>query len=362
MKIFFASYRNDYTNKWETTRRIYSASYFLFYEPLRKFAEKYGHIVQTFWVDEVILEYGRDRVNQILLEEMISSGSDVFFFYGTEYDFDKKILKKMKDTIGTPTIYFCGDDSWSLDSISRHFAPYFKWIVTWCSGAVEKYKKLGCTNVISSQVWVDTDSYRPTSDKKDIDVSFIGTWNRQRGKTIEKLCKSNISVFVRGNGWPDGPVLQEEMINLITRSKISLSLNSPSFYLGPRSIARLFVRRAYLGEGGLPIKFDAHHLFRNARAWFQKNILQIKGRTFEIPACRTMTMTKPADNIEEYYVPNKEMIFYKNDGDLIERIRYYLIHDKEREEIARRGYERTIKEHTFEKRILHIFSIIGLVK
>ena len=46
--------------------------------------------------------------------------------------------------------------------------------------------------------------------------------------------------------------------------------------------------------------------------------------------------------------------------ELIKKIKYFLPRDVEREGIARAGYERTIKEHTYEGRFMEIFSKIGL--
>jgi len=45
-----------------------------------------------------------------------------------------------------------------------------------------------------------------------------------------------------------------------------------------------------------------------------------------------------------------------------QKIKYYFAHDEEREKIARAGYERSIRDHTCEKRLNEIFKIIGLKK
>ncbi len=48
--------------------------------------------------------------------------------------------------------------------------------------------------------------------------------------------------------------------------------------------------------------------------------------------------------------------------DLIEKTRYYLNHEEEREAIAKRGYARTRNDHTMEKRFTDLFNAIGLRK
>jgi spore maturation protein CgeB len=45
---------------------------------------------------------------------------------------------------------------------------------------------------------------------------------------------------------------------------------------------------------------------------------------------------------------------------LIEKIRYYLQHDDERETIRHAGHERTLREHTYEQRIMDIFQKINM--
>ena len=50
---------------------------------------------------------------------------------------------------------------------------------------------------------------------------------------------------------------------------------------------------------------------------------------------------------------------FQNREDLIARIRYYLAHDSERQAIATAGYERTLKEHTWQQRWTEIFKRCG---
>ena len=46
--------------------------------------------------------------------------------------------------------------------------------------------------------------------------------------------------------------------------------------------------------------------------------------------------------------------------DLIEKVRYYLTHEDERAAIARAGYERTMRDHTYARRFSEIFKQIGM--
>ena len=85
----------------------------------------------------------------------------------------------------------------------------------------------------------------------------------------------------------------------------------------------------------------------------------VKARNFEVPACGTFELTEDADDLRDYYKLGEEIVVYKGDKDLVEKVGYYLAHPEEREEIARRGYERTIREHSIERRYEDIFLMIG---
>jgi len=46
---------------------------------------------------------------------------------------------------------------------------------------------------------------------------------------------------------------------------------------------------------------------------------------------------------------------------LIDKIRHYLANEKERAAIAKAGYERTMREHTYNHRFDKIFKQAGLI-
>jgi spore maturation protein CgeB len=67
-----------------------------------------------------------------------------------------------------------------------------------------------------------------------------------------------------------------------------------------------------------------------------------------------------AEGLERSYSIGEEIVLYASPEDLIEKIRYYLKHEDEREAIARRGHERTLRDHTMKKRLQDIFLHLGL--
>ena len=60
--------------------------------------------------------------------------------------------------------------------------------------------------------------------------------------------------------------------------------------------------------------------------------------------------------LADYYEDGKEIVVFKSHEDMLDRLRYYLRNDSEREAIAAAGYKRTLRDHTWERRWNDIFS------
>lgn len=70
-------------------------------------------------------------------------------------------------------------------------------------------------------------------------------------------------------------------------------------------------------------------------------------------------MSYYSEGLEHHYEIGKEIDAYLTVDDLIEKTHYYLKHDDEREEIAMRGYRRSLAEHIMEKRLRNLLREIG---
>jgi spore maturation protein CgeB len=331
-------------------------------KPLREVLTAHGHTLDVFYFDDAIHSHGLEAARKKVWDYVQESKPDVCIPVGfDEYIYGKEFLQKMRDQKFTQFIYFGEDDAWTWARQGRHLGQYFQWVVTYDGRAVAKYKSVGCHNVAHHQPGIELEIFRKLEGRpKNIDVSFMGLWSKPRERLINYLRAAGINVLVRGRGWPEGHIeSDEEMIDIINRSKICLSLNTPAFYFGWRPIASLFFRRARLGEGGFRVKLDIWNFFGNLRLWLDKRNAQVKSRHFDVPACGTMEMTQDADDLKDYYKLGEEIVVYKDNKDLVEKIKYYLAHPEEREAIAGRGYERTIREHSKKKRFEDIFGMIG---
>lgn len=74
-------------------------------------------------------------------------------------------------------------------------------------------------------------------------------------------------------------------------------------------------------------------------------------RLYEATGTGTLLVTDWKSDLNEIFTEGKEVVAYRNAEDCAEQIRYYLNHEEERQEIARAGQQRTLSEHTYERRV-----------
>lgn len=86
----------------------------------------------------------------------------------------------------------------------------------------------------------------------------------------------------------------------------------------------------------------------------------INPRTYEISACGTLQMTDIRDDLGRYYVPGQELDTFADAGELVGKIRHYLLHEDLRRAVSVKGMLRTLQEHTFARRVGDLLDLLPL--
>jgi len=85
----------------------------------------------------------------------------------------------------------------------------------------------------------------------------------------------------------------------------------------------------------------------------------MSARIYTAVGCGAFYMCEAVQGIESILVPNKEIVTFKDEEEMIDKIRYYLPKISERQSIARAGQARVLRDHTYEKRLEEIFRMTG---
>lgn len=92
---------------------------------------------------------------------------------------------------------------------------------------------------------------------------------------------------------------------------------------------------------------------------FNKNIsIDINYRTFETCGCKTLLLTNYTPNLEKLFKINEEIVVWDNYDDLKYKVKSLLSDDSLRKSIEKRGYDRVIKDHTYDVRSYQLVEII----
>lgn len=82
-------------------------------------------------------------------------------------------------------------------------------------------------------------------------------------------------------------------------------------------------------------------------------------RSVEIPACSGFMMAERTDEHLSMFEENKEAVYFSSKEELLEKCKYYLVHDSERKSIALAGRKRCITSgYSNEGMIRSAFKLI----
>jgi len=258
-------------------------------------------------------------MNRKLLQIVDQEKPDIIFFVLMTYEIWTETLQLIRKGSNAALIHWATDDSWKYEQFSRFMAPLFDIYATTYPSAINKASADGLDNFTLTQWAADSERMKPPlkADQCSYEVSFIGSSYGNREQWVNDLKQRGVQIEAFGYGWPNGPVAAEDISEIMRRSQISLNFGDSGVVI----------------EGGKPVRSR-----------------QIKARVFEVPGAGGLLATEGAEFLENFYVPNEEVIVFEGIDDLVKQIEYLLAHPDKRDAIAQAGYERTKAEHSYEVR------------
>lgn len=77
----------------------------------------------------------------------------------------------------------------------------------------------------------------------------------------------------------------------------------------------------------------------------------VNQRVFDVPACGAFLLTDHQESVEALFEVGKEIVTYRERGEIADLARFYLGNGRAREAVAKKGRERVLAEHTYRHRI-----------
>ena len=253
------------------------------------------------------------------------------------YLFNKNTIGKIKKKYPDLILIFLTVDSIKSKTYKKLFflktLCFYNFVITTKPNDIDKYKKFSVKKIIFSYQGIDEQNllnYKLLTNENYMksEVVFIGDYQKDRAAILKFLIKNGVKLKIFGFNWDKirffkifyfGPALGDKYYKILNNSKIALG-------------------------------FLNHQVGDTYTT-----------RSLEIPAARTMLLAEETNEHKKLFVENKEAIFFKNRHDLLKKINYYLINEKERKKIATLGRAKVKKlDLTWKINLKKIFNEIKL--
>lgn len=346
----------------------------------------YRSRLQTELLEEIKAEHGRGRI-------------DIFFSYFWSEICDPATVEAIK-ALGITTVNWFCNASYQFDLVAG-LAPAYDFSLVPERFRLDDYRAAGARPIYCQEA-ANQQIYKPYDVPCEFDVTFVGQSYGDRPAHINYLRSQGIDVRVWGPGWPlaptppaapTPPVLAHRRAAHIGRRL----LRPDGWQAALRRLPRLLNRAANASgsnpasasaevaapdapsDEALPIVYgggvlsDMEMVKMYSRSKINlgfstcgethlagERIMQIRLRDFEVPMSGGFYMVEYMEELEEFYRVGEEIVCYTNMGDLADKIKYYLSHESEREAIRRAGYERCLRDHTWQKRFEAAFKEMKL--
>ncbi len=250
-------------------------------------------------------------------------------FYSGDLTLDINFLERLSKKVFLVMGFF--DTEHYFEAVDRYYAQAADLVLLPDYLSKFKYELLGINAMCTFSLF-NKDYYRRLDDAdKNIDVSFVGDITRgNRGEYIDYLRNNKVPVKCYGANTENGLIDFDKMVEVFNRSKININFTG---------------------------MIDGASLILGSQ--INNRIKQSKGRPIEAALCGGFVLTEYSPGVENMFEIGKEIDVFHTKEELSKKIQYYLENGQEREEIARRGYERALRDYDSHAGIAKIFDVIG---
>ncbi|MBN2909479.1 glycosyltransferase [Polycladomyces sp. WAk] len=247
--------------------------------------------------------------------------------------------------VPVPTAVWYTDDPYAVDD-SLRTCRFFDVVFTNERTCVSVYRRHGCPNVVHLPLAAPYPAYAPRRTFFDYGsrICLLGSAFDNRLAAVRKLMPflSEHPTRLIGPGWRRA-LKGQRSGNIRTLDRWVSPVEACRYYNGADIVIN--VHRSPLDR----------HLGQNRRGIGARTP---NNRTFEIAACATFQLTDKRDGLAELYEPGREIHHYETLEECRSLIDYYLRKDEERDRMACRAYERTLREHLYEHRMIAILRYL----
>ncbi len=319
-----------------------------------------------------------ERLLEAFIKEHKRKPFDLFFSYFMDGMVDPSVIDQIRK-IGIPTCNFSCNNVHQFYLV-QELSPHFDYNLHAEKNVRDKFLNIGA-NPLWWPMASNPNYFKPLNLPRDIEVSFVGANYALRAKYIFFLLENGIDVHAYGPGWQWGAktplrsvakkyyYLAKYLTALSSserkKYKTLLKAHEAHRSLGSRFPDNLhnpipddflisLYSRSKISLGFLDV-YDQHDPTKEV-------LKHLHLREFEAPICGALYLTGYSDELAEMFEPDKEVLVYHDNAELIDKVRYFLTHNDEGDRIRQAGLRRASREHTYHNRFKHLFEHLGMTK
>jgi len=286
------------------------------------------------------------RINRRLINTARKASLDVIWFYNCPLIFPKTLQTLRHFLPDALLIQYINDNPFSNHlwpdywRYLKRSIPYFDLHFIYRQSDQVAFQKAGAKKTyLLRSYFIPKDDFRVPLEEVDqqyrSEVLFAGHYEDDgRLEKLEAIARSGFSLKIFGGGW--------------VGAQKKMSTDSPLRFQFPITpVVGEKYRQAICGA-------------KIALCFLSKiNSDTYTRRNFQIAAMQTFMLSEYSVDLEGLFREGVEAEFFRSKAELIDKIRYYLKYEHKREQIARKGFERVLKDghdvrsrmQTFLKRI-----------
>ena len=280
--------------------------------------------VSGFYLDEMFSQSGPTGTNEMLLQWCAADSPDLVIFIPTGWaniDPSRIIVDEVVNKLGIKVAMIRGDPAGEYGhQFNRSWFPFLSYMIfVDISVSFLGYSKN--QKAIQGFICANNKDFYDRNMARDLDVSFagsVGNWLK-RADHLEFLRANGVEVFTGGGLEYDTKLSVEDYSKVINRSKISLS----------------FCRHR---TEGFPM---------------------LKGRVFDIMCCNTFLLEDDGTETRKFFDLGKDFVMYDTKEEMLEKVQYYLKHDRVRQKIAESGHRNVAEMYNARNLWAHILERAG---
>lgn len=356
-----------------------------------------GHEVLHINPQATLNRYGtRQEYKKVTLDAVrkfqSEGGCDLFFATAVDHSFLPSTASEIS-RMGIPTVNLNMDDL-SHPYRVREVTPAFDLVWTTEPSHLDLIKGYGAKRLIHQPYGANPNVFYPV-DKPDAEraVMFVGACYGARARAIARLAQADVPIRVYGQSpmaiyGDDGrsfPLLRA-LFNY--RDGWERAIESMKFPAGRACIRAALLRtmqnifldlpEKHPNKGNVEFRpgptFDDWSAVMGGCAMtlgslelastfvLRKPLLFIRFREFEAAMCGAAHLASNSEELKSYFEEDKEMIFYANFDEMVDKARFWLdpARDTARLKLRQAVRARALGEHTWAHRFQKVFDTLGI--